>query len=238
MSLKTPESPGWMETLRQAFIQPCETARQFAHGTRTPAEAWALLEQLTHAADEAVRQWPQRTDHACEPGCFFCCFLWTDALPLEVLRIAEHLRHTASPESLADIRRRLIERLSAPLGQRPCGLLTAEGRCAVYTIRPLTCRGFHSFSRSACQASYEGRGTGPTAALDEPLHMLLAAMQDGIERGLLEHGFESGWVELNAALLYALDRPAALTSWLNGDTALHPPTLPGPPVAPSPAKNP
>jgi Fe-S-cluster containining protein len=215
MTQPTPELPPWDETLRQAFVQPRHAAGQFAQCTRTPAEAWALLEQLHNAADDAVRHWPQRTEHACAPQCFFCCFLWTDVMPLEVLRIADHLLRTASPDDLAEVRRRLRERLSAPLGDRPCGLLTAEGRCAVYPIRPMTCRGFHSFSKSACQASLEGRTSGPTAALDEPLHMLVAAMQEGIERGLAEHGFESGWVELNEALLHALDLPTPLISWLS-----------------------
>jgi hypothetical protein len=45
--------------------------------------------------------------------------------------------------------------------------------------------------------------------------MLVAAMQEGIERGLAEHGFESGWLELNEALLHALDCPTALISWLS-----------------------
>jgi hypothetical protein len=45
--------------------------------------------------------------------------------------------------------------------------------------------------------------------------MLMAAMQEGVERGLAEHGFESGWVELNEALLYALDLPTPLRSWLS-----------------------
>jgi len=133
---------------------------------------------------------------------------------LEVLRIADYLQRTMSADDLGEVRQRLRQRLTAPLGQRPCGLLTADGRCAVYTIRPMTCRGFHSFSKSACQAASEGCTPGPSAALDEPLHMLLAAMQEGLERGLAEHGFESGWVEINEALLHALDLPTPLTSWL------------------------
>jgi Fe-S-cluster containining protein len=215
MTQPTPGSRPWDETLRRAFARPREAARRFAQSARTPVEAWALLDHLHAAADDAVQHAPQRREHACAPGCFFCCFLWTDALPLEVLRIADYLRRTAPPEVLAEVRRRLSERLTAPLGARPCGLLTAEGRCAVYSIRPLTCRGFHSFSKDACQVSFEQRTTDPTAALDEPLHMLVAAMQQGVERGLAEHGFESGWVELNEALLHALERPASLTSWLN-----------------------
>jgi Fe-S-cluster containining protein len=215
MTQPTPESRPWDDTLRQAFVQPREAAQRFAQGTRAPAEAWALLDQLHDAADDAVQHAPRRREHACAPGCFFCCFLWTDALPLEVLRIADHLQRTASPEALAEVRRRLSERLTAPLGARPCGLLTGEGRCAVYAIRPMTCRGFHSFSKGACQTAFEQHATSPTAALDEPLHMLVAAMQEGLERGLAEHGFESGWVELNEALLHALERPASVTSWLH-----------------------
>ena len=164
MTQRIPDQQPWEEMLRQAFIQPREAARQFAQGTRTAAEAWALLAQLHGAADDAVRHWPQRREHACAPDCTFCCFLWTDALPLEVLRIADHLRRTASPEDLVELRQRLHQRLSA---------------------------------------------------LDEPLHMLVAAMQEGIERGLAEHGFESGWVELNEALLHAMDLPTPLASWLH-----------------------
>jgi Fe-S-cluster containining protein len=205
----------WDEMLRQAFRQPRKAAQEFAQGACTPAAAWALVEQLHSAATEAVQRWPQRTAHACASGCVFCCFLWTDALPLEVLRIADYLQRTMSADDLGEVRQRLRQRLTAPLGRHPCGLLTADGRCAVYTIRPMTCRGFHSFSKSACQEVSEGRTPGPSAALDESLHMLLAAMQEGLERGLAEHGFESGWVELNEALLHALDLPAPSTSWLN-----------------------
>ena len=200
MTQRIPHQQPWDEMLRQAFSEPRQAAGQFAQGARTPTEAWALLEQLQSAADDLVQHWPQRMEHACAPGCAFCCFLWTDVLPLEVLRIADHLHRTASPKDLAEMRQRLCQRLSAPLGQHHCGLLTADGCCAVYVIRPMNCRGFHSFSRSASQTSYKGRTTGPTAALDEPLHMLVAAMQEGIERGLGEHGFESSWVELNEAL--------------------------------------
>jgi Putative zinc- or iron-chelating domain len=218
MTQPIPEPQPWDEMLRQAFAQPRKAAAHFAMGPRTPTEAWALLEQLHGAADGAVQQWPRRSEHACASGCFFCCFLWTDALPLEVLRIADHLQRTASPDDLAEVRRRLRERVAGPLGERPCGLLTAEGRCSVYAIRPITCRGFHSFSKAACQASFEGRTSGPTPALDELLHMLVAAMQGGTERGLAEHGFESGWVELNEALLHVLDLPVALVAWLNRES--------------------
>ena len=98
MTQPTPEVKPWDETLRQAFVQPRHAAGQFAQCTRTPADAWVFLAQLHDAADDAVQHWPRRTEHACAPGCFFCCFLWIDAMPLEVLRIADYLQRTASPE--------------------------------------------------------------------------------------------------------------------------------------------
>src|SRR5512134_3048740 len=142
MRQPTPESPPWDETLRLAFAGPREVGRQFAAGSLTAADAWALLDQLYNAADEAIQRWPSRSEHACAPGCMFCCFLWTDAMPLEVLRIADHLQRTMSLEDLAEVQGGLRDRLRASLGERPCGLLSAEGRCSVYALRPMTCRGF------------------------------------------------------------------------------------------------
>lgn len=210
-----PDPASWQERLRQVYDQQRAVGEQFAHGARTSEVAWTLVDRLHAAADAAVEHWPQRTAHACAPGCSFCCYLWTDALPLEILRIADYLQRTASPEDLAELCRRLGERLAAPLGQRPCGLLTADGRCAVYALRPMTCRGFHSFSKPSCQVVFEGQAAGHPTGLDEWLHMLVAEMQAGFEHGLGKHGFESGWVELNEALLHALERPVSLRAWLH-----------------------
>jgi hypothetical protein len=62
MTPRLPDQQPWEEMLRQAFTEPRAAARQFAQGTRTAAEAWALLAQLHGAADDAVQHWPQRGD--------------------------------------------------------------------------------------------------------------------------------------------------------------------------------
>jgi hypothetical protein len=72
MTQRTPEPQPWDEMLRQAFARPGAAAGQFAQGARTSAEAWALLEQLHGAADDAVQHWPQRTEHACAHGGRVC----------------------------------------------------------------------------------------------------------------------------------------------------------------------
>src|SRR5262245_34352882 len=112
MTQPRPAVKPWDETLRQAFVQPRQAAAQFAQDMPTPANALAFLGHLHAAADEAVQHWPQRTEHACAAGCFFCCFLWIDAMPLEVLRIADYLQRNASSTDLAEVRRRLRDRLS------------------------------------------------------------------------------------------------------------------------------
>ena len=129
MTQPTPEVKPWDETLRQAFVQPRHAARQFAQRARTQADAWAFLAQLHGAADDAVQHWPRQTEHACAPGCFFCCFLWIDAMPLEVLRIADYLQRTTSPGISPRCADAYASGFRFP-GDRPCGLLTAEGHCA------------------------------------------------------------------------------------------------------------
>ena len=92
MTQRSPAVNSWDETLRQAFVQPRQAAAQFAQGIPTPADTWTLLGGLHAAADEAVQYWPQRPEHACAAGCFFCCFLWIDVARHDTLRCANDLR--------------------------------------------------------------------------------------------------------------------------------------------------
>ena len=51
--------------------------------------------------------------------------------------------------------------------QRPCPLLTAEGDCSVYHLRPITCRMYVSFSDPLhCSAEYINSNVVPTCLID------------------------------------------------------------------------
>ena len=206
MTQPTPELKPWDETLRQAFVQPRHAAGQFAQCTRTPAEAWALLEQL-HAQPTRLcstgRNAQNTPVHPDVSSAAFCgsmrCRWRCSASPTtyNAPRPRRPRRGTPTPARAA-----FCSPWRSPVWVTHCG---GSLRSVRHTPDDLPRVPF--LLQVRLPTSFEGRTSGPTADLDEPLHMLVAAMQEGIERGLAEHGFESGWVELNEALLHALDLP-------------------------------
>ncbi len=58
----------------------------------------------------------------------------------------------------------------------PCALLDDRGRCTVYEVRPLACRGFHSTSVDVCRASFDSNDTACDAARDRVTEDLCARL--------------------------------------------------------------
>ena len=106
-----------------------------------------LARQVHDDMTAAIESLPSRAQHACAPGCDFCCYLPVDVLAPEAFRIAAHLEQTCSPEVLATLVYRLGCRVSTILGVRPCVFL-ANGRCSICEVRPIVCRGYNSLRKS------------------------------------------------------------------------------------------
>lgn len=71
----------------------------------------------------------------CAPGCCDCCRQHISVFPVEAVNIA--LAVDALPVEAADALRRRAARAPAA---GPCPLLDADGRCALYAVRPIICR--------------------------------------------------------------------------------------------------
>ena len=163
---------------------------------------------------------------ACEAGCDWCCYQRVSASPAEILRIADYLRRTRSAEDLADLRARLAavdtqtrgrsaqERLALHV---PCPLLV-DGRCTIYHVRPLTCRGYTSADVDACRRKVDAPNEKVHIDADPIRYFYCQGVLNGIDDGLLAHELEGGLVELIAALSIALGDERALQRWLRGET--------------------
>src|SRR5688572_24063763 len=123
-------------------LQKAATIHELQSG-RTNAAVLRLAEQVHRAMSAAIDALPSKAQHACAPGCSFCCYLPVDVLAPEAFRIAAHLKQTRSPAELAE----LVYRLAAPGGHdpgtHPCVFLD-QGRCSIYEVRPMVCRGYNS----------------------------------------------------------------------------------------------
>ncbi|MEZ4834543.1 MAG: YkgJ family cysteine cluster protein [Caldilineaceae bacterium] len=162
---------------------------------------------------------------ACEAGCAWCCYQRVSASPAEVLRIADYLRRTCSPEELDDLRARLTATdahtrgLSTQdrLALRVLCPLLVDGRCSIYHVRPLTCRGYTSSDVDACRRKVDEPETHVHIDADPIRYFFCQGVLNGIDDGLLANELEGGLVELIAALSIALNDDGALLRWLRGD---------------------
>jgi Fe-S-cluster containining protein len=162
-----------------------------------------------HYADEAiaiVRDEYRPVLH-CKEGCSYCCckpgVLTT--VP-ELLRILDHIQSTFGQDAVSALVDR-AKRYALQLEGRsfddttdesvPCPLLV-EGRCSVYEVRPLVCRGYNSTNVDACRKAHEDA--------DElvPIFSIIKDVTDGATVGIAERlkaaGFNDSLVDLGSAL--------------------------------------
>ena len=116
--------------------------------------------------------------------------------------LAERLRTLPGREAIV-ARVRDNARRAAGLGvvehhraRIPCALLTAEGLCAVYEVRPLACRAHTSTSLSVCARVFAGAASASEVPGEGWLRLAAAAIREGLGEGPGE--------ELHTALAGAL----------------------------------
>lgn len=162
---------------------------------------------------------------ACKPGCHYCCHLAVEVQPQEAFALAEWLRRHRSAEELAAVIARLrsnvaeTRRLGAARKQAniACALLADDGACTAYEARPAACRRMHSLDVEPCRASHANPGD---AALEIPAHAALshnaAVIAAQAQQAARSEGLNADSVDMNPALLDALDNPKALRRWRDG----------------------
>jgi uncharacterized protein len=196
-------------------LQKAATIHALQSG-RTNAVVLRLAEQVHHAMSAAIDALPSKAQHACAAGCFFCCYLPVDVLAPEAFRIAAHLKQTRSPGELAE----LVYRLAAPGGHdpgtRPCVFLD-QGRCSIYEVRPMVCRGYNSLSKERCATFYHDASVDLKGTKDDVAGSVVEAMEDGIIAGLNALGLDAQWYELPSAVLRALETVDGPERWARGE---------------------
>lgn len=123
--------------------------RRFAGKTRP--QAYKLARKLIDEAMARHRRNPGKEKIACRPtNCFGCCLhqIDIDSSVFEVDRILDAVDEQGRIEEVVA----RAERLAAKGTGGACPLLSREGRCTVYAIRPITCASYHALDREACHS--------------------------------------------------------------------------------------
>jgi hypothetical protein len=176
---------------------------------------------------------------ACKAGCDHCCYQSVGVTPPEALAIWDHLTRTLPEHELAAVtahiaelhaRTRSLDSSERFSPDHPCPFLDA-GRCTVYEVRPLSCRGMNSLDAAECsrrlrdpqaRAAFLQNGLGSQAFL-EPIRAFHATSA-GLQLGLAElYQLDMRPLELTAAMNLLLTGPASLARrWIEGDEPFAP----------------
>jgi putative zinc- or iron-chelating protein len=209
--------------------------RRIAQRTLARRSASSLLDLATDAAarlDDLIRRHPAPAGErpVCRAGCSWCCHVLVAVAAPEALAIAHHIQNELPAEQAAmlaaatvelDERVRGLDADERAVRQLPCAFLV-EGKCAIYPVRPLLCRGWNSLDVVACRENYRQPDIMPVTvyALQRRLGVQVA---DGVDTALTEAGLGGGTdLELTAAVRIALEAPDAAERVLAGEPIFAP----------------
>jgi Fe-S-cluster containining protein len=203
-------------------------ARKAFAGAREPERLEAAVIKFHRRVDEIIdaSMKAHAVKVACTRGCSFCCSLQVQVQPHETFTLAAWLRRHFSAERVTQV----IERLRANAEQTRemgdetrkrsnirCALLGDDGACTVYEARPAQCRRFHSTRLEVCKASYANPADD---SVESPAHPGVTHNADVIitqaQHAVRDAGLDATPMDMNLALLEALDNPKALRRWRDG----------------------
>lgn len=164
-----------------------------------------------------LRVLPPRWKLACHAGCHHCCAQQVSVTALEVFEIAAFLRRTLAADALAAVKTHVRAVAEAVRGRSAaehrgtqCPLL-ADGRCSIYEVRPLLCRGANSFDAAAC--AKVGAAIPTYTAIWDAAQTVQQQLDDEAER----ISGRSEILELSGGLRIALELPDAEARWHRGE---------------------
>ena len=203
-----------------------------------------LARSINELTDRSIRQVHAACHDghrvACRSGCTYCCMVPVAASAPEVLAIATFVRERCDEARRAAFDRRVEANISATEGmdmsQRDrvrldCPFLEA-GKCTVYEVRPIACRGYSSYSVEDCREDYEHPGTGVEGHTNGLRELVFGAIREGLAIACKSASVEYRLLELVRAYKIASEDSTLVETWRSRPEAFE--TATGASVFPGP----
>jgi Fe-S-cluster containining protein len=168
--------------------------------------------------DDLIESVSNRSDkpRACVKGCGFCCHLKVVADAVEIFSMVDYVKANLSQTQIdgmiqgakqnVEEARNLSHEEQATINQQ-CPLLV-DNACAIYPVRSIKCRNYHSMDEESCRASYQH--PEDLTILNNSLPQLYVAATgsgDGFMAALHNHGYDDRIYDFNAAFVEAMESP-------------------------------
>jgi Fe-S-cluster containining protein len=210
----------WGEDSKAAFAQ-----------ARDPERMKAAVITLHRRVDEALSATiaGHKVAIACAKGCGYCCNLRVQVQPYEAFHLAGWLRRHFDAARLDRVLVRLRDNAAKTraMGEEarkrtniPCALLGDDGACTAYEARPAQCRRYHSTTLEPCKAfnadpSRDDIESGMNATVAHNADVIITQGRHAAREG----GLDDTSVDMNIALLEALENPKSFRRWKDGKKA-------------------
>jgi Fe-S-cluster containining protein len=159
---------------------------------------------------------------ACEAGCNYCCFYRVTAFTHEVVAIYSHIHSQFTGEQLAAVKGRIFEnadkirKMTEEEHLRTnmeCSFLQ-EGRCSIYSVRPVACAACYSTSKDVCKYLHENptdlKTSLPTI---KSLTAEVSLEKIVVYTTLKQMGHDNNRYELNTSLMELFNNPSLIEKW-------------------------
>jgi Fe-S-cluster containining protein len=203
-----------------------------------------LARSINELTDRSIRQVHAACHDghrvACRSGCTYCCMVPVAASAPEVLAIATFVRKRFNEERRAALDRRVEANIAATEGmdmsQRDrvrldCPFLEA-GKCTVYEVRPIACRGYSSYSVEDCREDFQHPGTGVEGHTNGIRELVFGAIREGLAIACKSASVEHRLLELVRAYTIASEDSTLAETWRSRpgafETATGESVFPGP----------
>jgi len=171
---------------------------------------------LAHAPEGAV---------ACKAGCDHCCHVVVGVTAPEALTIFDHLKRSRSTRELARLTARVVAGRKRTRGlssserfspEYPC-IFLEDGRCSIYEVRPLACRGMNSLDATECETRLRDPETRAEFAANGGGHLFVQPIR---AFRAVSAGLQIGLLELYRLVMRPLDLTAVMHLLLQGRSSL------------------
>ena len=159
---------------------------------------------------------------ACTKGCAYCCYLTVTLRAHEIVQILEFINIKLPPKEIANIidRAKINMKQMLPLTHDECEhtnlkcpLLSDDGLCICYEVRPLSCQKYNSRDVDLCRLFYEK----PKADIIEDsaygVDMSAAVVIYSLADAFKNNGYDENVYYLNHALYEGLTNLKTIKRW-------------------------
>lgn len=165
---------------------------------------------------------------ACSKECAYCCHFKVITDAIEVFAMVDYVKSKSDQQQIDQIlqstkqnieqARNLSHEEQATINQK-CPLLI-DNICAVYPVRSIKCRNYHSIDKNSCRASYENP-KDLTILNDniKELYVTVTGSSNGFLESLHAHGYDDRIYDHNAAFIEAFENPDCKRQYLAGKRA-------------------